>query len=60
MIRLGLWLLVAAGSGKQNGPLRIPLPFEEAIRAALEVKPRRKDKARKRGKKPSRVKSPKT
>lgn len=24
---------------KNNGPLKIPLPFEEAVRAALEVRP---------------------
>lgn len=26
-------------NGKRNGKLAIPLPFEEAVRAALEVKP---------------------
>jgi hypothetical protein len=42
MTRLGLWLLAAASGGKQNGPLRIPLPFEDAVRAALEIRPKPK------------------
>jgi hypothetical protein len=32
----------------QNGSLRIPLPFEDAIRAALEVKPPPKPPRKKR------------
>jgi hypothetical protein len=33
---------------KPNGPLRIDLPFEDAVRAALEVPPEREAKPRKR------------
>ena len=36
-----------AKSGR-NGALRIPMPFEDALRAALEVKPSEKKPAKKR------------
>jgi len=36
------------GSPPKNGKLAIPLPFEEAIRAALEVKPPPKPPRKKR------------
>lgn len=36
---------------KQQGKLAIPLPFEDAIRAALEVKPPPKPPKKKRAKK---------
>jgi hypothetical protein len=36
------------GESKRNGALRIPLPFEQAIRAALEVKPSPKPPKKKR------------
>jgi hypothetical protein len=50
MTRLAMWLLAAAGTGKPNaGPLKIPLPFEDAIRAALEVRgSKRRKKSRRR------------
>jgi hypothetical protein len=48
MIRLGLWLLAAASGGKQNGPLRVPLPFEDAIKAALEIKPRKQKRPKRK------------
>lgn len=37
MIRLVLWLLAAGDTPKRSGPLRIPIPFEDAVRAALEI-----------------------
>ncbi len=40
--------------GPRNGKLAIPLPFEEAIRAALEVKPPEKPPRKPREKPPER------
>lgn len=38
---------------KRNGKLAIPLPFDEAMKAALEVKPPEKPPRKPRAKKPS-------
>jgi hypothetical protein len=38
---------------ERNGPLRIPLPFDEAMAAALEVKPPEKPPRKPRSKKPA-------
>jgi hypothetical protein len=35
-------------SGKRNGKLRIPLPFEDALRAATETKPPETKRKKKR------------
>lgn len=37
---------------KREGKLSVPVPFDEAIRAALEVKPSQKPKKKPRAKKP--------
>jgi hypothetical protein len=38
---------------KRQGNLNVPLPFEEAVRAALEVKPPEKPPRKPRSKKPA-------
>ena len=40
------------GNGQRNGKLRIPLPFEEALKAATEAKPPKEPKKAPRKKQP--------
>jgi hypothetical protein len=40
-------------NGRRNGRLSIPLPFDEAVKAALEVKPSPKKPRKPRAKKPA-------
>jgi hypothetical protein len=44
------------GGKEYNGKLKIDLPFDEAIRAALEVKPNEKPPPKPRAKKPAKPK----
>jgi hypothetical protein len=43
----------AAEKPSRNGPLKVDLPFDEALRAAMEVKPPEKPPRKPRAKKPS-------
>ena len=48
---LGLWRPNRTPHPKRNGKLRIPIPFEDAMKAAIQTRPPEKLKKKRRAKK---------